>query len=75
MADDYDYQGLMSGFAGAFFGAIIGGFIGIIIYVIMSALNIGDSTVQFVVATICLIVGAVLLGIREYKRHGEKKQQ
>lgn len=72
MADGNDYQGLMSSFAGAFFGGIIGGIISIIFYAILSYLNV-DSNIIWVVVAACIIIGAVALGFREYKKHGSKK--
>jgi ribose/xylose/arabinose/galactoside ABC-type transport system permease subunit len=73
MADDYDFQGLMSAFAGAFFGAIIGAIIGGIIYAILGLLNI-DSTIKLVIAAACIIIGMVYLAVHEYNKHGRKKQ-
>jgi len=73
MADDFDFQRLMSSFGGAFFGAIIGGIVGVILYVILSLLTPGiDNTIKLVIVAACIILGIVLLAIREYTEHGEK---
>ncbi len=73
MADDFDFQRLMSSFGGAFFGAIIGGIIGVIIYAILSLLNIGiDSTIKLAIVAACIILGIALLAVREYNLHGKK---
>ena len=73
MADDFDYQGFMSGFGGAFFGAIIGGIVGIIIYAVLSLLNVGiGTTIKLAIVVACIIIGTALLAVREYDKHGRK---
>ena len=73
MADDFDFQGLMSSLGGAFFGAIIGGIIGVIIYAILDLLNTGiGTTVKLAIVAACIILGIAILAVREYNEHGGK---
>lgn len=73
MADDFDFQRLMTGFGGAFFGAVIGAFIGMLIIVALRLLNIGIGNIaKFAILGVCIVAGMVLLAIREVKKHAKE---
>jgi hypothetical protein len=73
MADNFDFQRLMTGFGGAFFGAVIGAFIGILTVIALILLNVGISnTAKLAVVGVCTVAGMVLLAIHEIKKHAEE---
>jgi predicted ABC-type sugar transport system permease subunit len=70
MADDFDFQKLMTVFGGAFFGAVIGAFIGIVIALGLSLLNVSTGNVaKLAIIGLCIVIGMVLLAIHEFKKH------
>jgi hypothetical protein len=73
MANDFDFQRLMSAFGGAFFGAIIGGIIGLLIYLALDLLNINiDNTVKLAIIWACILAGMILLAYHEVKKHASR---
>lgn len=74
MADDFDFQRLMTGFGGAFFGAVIGAFIGILIVIALFIFNVGISNIaKLAIVGVCIVAGMVLLAIHEIRKHIEER--
>lgn len=73
MAEEYDYQRLMTACGGAFFGAIIGAVIAAIIIFSLDFLKIDIGNPARIVLGLALVLaGAVWLAIHEIKKHAEK---
>ncbi len=73
MAEEYDYQMLITACGGAFFGAIMGAIIAALIILSLDLLKINfGNPVKLVIMLACILAGAVWLAIHEVKKHAEK---
>jgi predicted ABC-type sugar transport system permease subunit len=64
----------MSSIGGAFFGAVIGAIIGTLIVITLDLISVLMSiTAKFAIVGTCMVVGAALLAIHEYKKQAKAR--